>query len=82
MVGAGQEEQHREMPGDECEQNSRKQNTQRVGGEGGEGRCGNLHALLCKKSQGCCILENSCYSTVAYRCEWQISGMSQEDLSI
>jgi len=28
VVGAGQEEQHGEMPGDESEQNSRQQNAQ------------------------------------------------------
>lgn len=55
----------------------------RVGGEGGEGQSVETWMLFCAKSPKAVVSWGPRgYSMVAYRCEWQISGMSQEDLSI
>jgi len=55
----------------------------RVGGEGGEGQSVETWMLFCAKSPKAVVSWGPRgYSMVAYHCEWQISGMSQEDLSI
>lgn len=50
MVGAGQEEQHREMPGDESESRIQESKMLRVGGEGGEGQSVETCMIFCAKS--------------------------------